>query len=47
MNVDQIIERCENQPATEERKLIGALARELKRLQGKGKTKGDSGGGES
>ena len=40
MNVDDVIRQCEAQPVTAERKMILALAREVKRLQGtKGKAK--------
>lgn len=34
MTVDEIITQCEARPVTGERKLILALAREVKRLQG-------------
>ena len=36
MNVDAIIERCESRANTEDRKLILALAREVKRGQSAG-----------
>ena len=36
MNVDEVIKRCESRPITEDRKMMLALAREVKRFQGAG-----------
>ena len=47
MNIDEVIERCESAPVTEDRKMILALAREVQRLRDSGGQSSAKSGGKS